>query len=73
MGTLGEKIPNRFIHNILFGVLRSNDKFSHEKADRELGYHPRDLYDTLKDTVKWMASSGMLKKADSLSFAASEK
>lgn len=54
-------------------VLRSNDKFSHEKADRELGYHPRDLYDTLKDTVKWMASSGMLKKADSLSFAASEK
>ena len=54
-------------------MLQSNDKFSHEKADRELGYHPRDLYDTLKDTVKWMASSGMLKKVGGLSFAASEK
>ena len=44
-------------------VLKSNDKFSHEKAGRELGYHPRDLYDTLEDTVKWMAASGKWKKA----------
>ena len=36
-------------------TLRSNDKFSHEKASRDLGYSPRDLYQTLKDTVAWMA------------------
>ncbi len=54
-------------------VLRSNDKFSHEKAGRELDYRPRDLYDTLKDTVKWMASSGMLKNSQGLDPALSEK
>lgn len=32
-------------------ALTSNANFSHEKASRELGYWPRDLYDTLVDTL----------------------
>ncbi|MFQ7078916.1 MAG: hypothetical protein ACLRSW_13815 [Christensenellaceae bacterium] len=35
-------------------TLSSNDKFSHEKATKELGYKPRDLYETLTDTVLWL-------------------
>lgn len=35
-------------------TLKSNDKFSHDKATRELGYQPRDLYKTVKDTVWWL-------------------
>ena len=35
-------------------TLSSNDRFSHDKATRELGYHPRDLYQTVRDTVAWM-------------------
>lgn len=34
-------------------TLHSNDKFSHEKASRELGYHPRDLVQTIRDTIRW--------------------
>ncbi len=32
-------------------TLHSNDKFSHDKATRELGYLPRDLRDTLRDML----------------------
>ena len=35
-------------------TLRSNDRFSHDKATRELNYHPRDLYQTIRDTILWM-------------------
>lgn len=35
-------------------TLTSNDKFSHEKASRELGYRPRDLYETIRDTIAWI-------------------
>lgn len=35
-------------------TLNSNDRFSHTKATRELGYSPRDLYDTLRDTIAWV-------------------
>lgn len=34
-------------------VLRSNANISHAKATRELGYRPRPLYDTIRDTVRW--------------------
>ncbi len=34
-------------------VLQSNCNISHDKATRELGYHPRTLYDSIADTVKW--------------------
>lgn len=35
-------------------TLGSNDRFSHDKATRELGYRPRDLRDTIRDTVAWL-------------------
>lgn len=35
-------------------TLNSNDKFSHDKATRELGYKPRDLFKTMKDTIGWI-------------------
>ena len=40
-------------------TLSSNDRFSHDKATVELGYRPRDLVQTLRDTVAWL---GTLKK-----------
>ena len=38
-------------------TLSSNDKFSHDKATSELGYRPRDLYQTIADTVDWLKKS----------------
>lgn len=35
-------------------ALCSNSKFSHDKATMELGYRPRDLFQTMKDTVAWL-------------------
>ncbi|WP_148411844.1 NAD-dependent epimerase/dehydratase family protein [Murimonas intestini] len=35
-------------------TLSSNGNFSHDKATKELGYYPRDLYKTLKDTIRWL-------------------
>ncbi len=34
-------------------TLRSNSKISSHKAQLELGYKPRRLYDTIKETVDW--------------------
>ena len=34
-------------------VLQSNCNISHAKATRELDYRPRNLYETIADTVKW--------------------
>jgi dihydroflavonol-4-reductase len=34
-------------------VLQSNSNISHAKATMELGYSPRSLYESIKDTVKW--------------------
>ena len=38
-------------------VLQSNSNISHAKATRELGYSPRSLYESIKDTVKWILES----------------
>lgn len=35
-------------------TLASNDRFSHDKATAELGYRPRDLRQTVRDTVQWL-------------------
>lgn len=35
-------------------TLNTNDRFSHDKATRELQYFPRDLHHTIHDTVAWM-------------------
>jgi dihydroflavonol-4-reductase len=34
-------------------VLQSNSFISHEKATRELGYHPRPLYESIQDAIHW--------------------
>lgn len=34
-------------------VLQSNSNISHAKAARELGYSPRSLRESIKDTVRW--------------------
>ncbi len=46
-------------------ALASNDNFSHEKASRELGFWPRDIADTLRDTARWLrhVSAGTKKTA----------
>ncbi len=38
-------------------VLQSNSNISHAKATQELGYLPRSLYESIKDTVKWLLES----------------
>lgn len=35
-------------------TLKSNDRFSHDKATKELDYHPRDLFQTIRDTISWL-------------------
>lgn len=42
-------------------TLNSNDKFSHNKATKELGYTPRDLYYTIRDTVSWLGAEARKK------------
>ena len=38
--------------------LCSNCNFSYEKAAKELGYNPRPLDESLRDTVKWIKETG---------------
>lgn len=40
--------------------LQSNKNFKHQKATRELDYHPRSLHETLIDTVEWFESNGYI-------------
>ena len=42
-------------------TLLSNSNFSHEKATKELGFVPRDINDTVKDTIVWMKEKGRIK------------
>jgi dihydroflavonol-4-reductase len=37
-------------------LLYSNRKIDHAKARRELGYHPRPLTETIRDTIAWFAN-----------------
>ncbi len=41
-------------------TLESNAQFSHEKATRELGYHPRPIEETLTDMIAWLRSQGRI-------------
>ncbi|MDR0883908.1 MAG: NAD-dependent epimerase/dehydratase family protein [Oscillospiraceae bacterium] len=41
-------------------TLGTNALFSHKKAERELGFHPRDIADTLRDTVAWLKQKRVL-------------
>ena len=55
------KLPPIYSSYSLY-TLRSNSHFSHEKATRELGYQPRPIEDTIKDTLLWLAMSNRVKK-----------
>lgn len=41
-------------------TLSSNACFSHEKATKAFGYHPRPLEETLQDTVQWLRGHGKI-------------
>jgi dihydroflavonol-4-reductase len=52
-------------HRILFTseslrVLRTQPPASHRKAEDELGYRPRTVDETLRDTCAWMKTQGWL-------------
>jgi len=42
------------------GALRGNRAISHERAQRELGYQPRDLDETVRDTWRWFTEKGLV-------------
>jgi dihydroflavonol-4-reductase len=46
--------------SVSLGTLRSYHNISHEKATRELNYHPRPFRETLTDTLKWFETNGRL-------------
>lgn len=41
-------------------AVNSNRNISHYKASTELKYHPRPIYETLKDTIIWFKENGYL-------------
>jgi dihydroflavonol-4-reductase len=43
-------------------VLHSNSFFSHAKASRELGYQPRPVSDSIRDSVAWLMQAGLLRR-----------
>jgi dihydroflavonol-4-reductase len=43
-------------------VLESNCNMSHAKATAELGYQPRPLLDTFRDSLLWMEEHGQIRK-----------
>ncbi|MFR6042007.1 MAG: hypothetical protein ACLUHL_11615 [Dysosmobacter welbionis] len=45
-------------------TLRSNENFSHDKATAELGYRPRDLVQTLRDTAAWLRGKNSSAKGE---------
>jgi dihydroflavonol-4-reductase len=53
-------------HSLYTGVslraLRSNRMISCKRAARDLGYHPRPLQETLADTLRWFARTGLLSR-----------
>ncbi len=54
------KQPPLFTSYSLY-TLKSNAMFSHEKATKQLQYFPRNLNDTLKDTIKWLIDNNLVK------------
>ncbi len=53
-------------------TLRSHAAFSHQKASRELDFWPRDIFDTLADTVHWLAQKAPRRKRQRLAKAAAK-
>ncbi len=40
-------------------ALRGNRSISHARAERDLGYRPRDLGETIRDTWRWLTENGL--------------
>lgn len=59
--TLRQKKP-LFLTPYSIYTLCSNAAFSHERATKELDYHPRALEETLSDMVRWLAATGKISK-----------
>jgi dihydroflavonol-4-reductase len=45
---------------VSLAALRGNRNISHAKACAELGYHPRPLKETIRETLTWFKSNGRL-------------
>ena len=43
-------------------TLGTNSEFSSEKAKKELGYHTREIQETLQDTIRWFKENGKIKE-----------
>jgi dihydroflavonol-4-reductase len=43
-------------------AINSNHYISHEKAEKELDYHPRPLEQTIRDTLDWFSECGQLRE-----------
>ena len=41
-------------------ALRGNRQISHKRAEREIGYRPRNLEETIRDTWRWFAQTGLV-------------
>lgn len=54
-----KKQPSVFT-GVSLAALRGNRRISHERATRELGYHPRPLRETLWDIYLWFEATGRL-------------
>ncbi len=61
------KLPPIYSKYSLY-TLSSNSYFSHKKATEELGYMPRPIEETLRDTVIWMAEVNRVKRTRIKSF-----
>lgn len=49
-----------YTYDSLRTLLEVNTRISHEKATKELGYKPRSLEQTIKDTITWYQANGYL-------------
>lgn len=54
------KMPPLYTSYSLY-TLQSNSNFSHEKATKELGYEPRPIEETLKDTIIYLGKNNLVK------------
>ena len=54
--------PPLFNRQALKILETKNKSISHEKAKRELGYAPRPLEETLRDTYAWAYEAGMMRR-----------
>lgn len=53
-------LPARFTHESIEVLKISNKKISHEKAEKQLGFTPRPLEDSIRDIYTWFKKTGQL-------------